>query len=93
MVSVLQSQEMTQNLLDIVTYGSYVRIAAPVIPLGVTLYSLYQSLNANTGVFPVWFWILPLLYTVIDAASIPLNIAYLSWTQVPNSELISNLND
>ena len=93
MVSVLQMQVMTQDLLNMVTYGSYVRIGAPVIPLGVTLYSLYQSLNANTGVFPVWFWILPLLYTVIDAASIPLNIAYLSWTQGSNSELLSNLND
>ena len=93
MVSLLQMQVMTQDLLNIVTYGSYVRIGAPVIPLGVTLYSLYQSLNANTGVFPVWFWILPLLYTVIDAASIPLNIAYLSWTQGSNSELLSNLND
>ena len=71
---------MTQMLADIVTVGSYVRIAGPVIPLGVTLYSLYLSLNANTGVFPVWFWILPLIYTVIDAAAIPVNIAYLVWT-------------
>ena len=72
-------QDMTQTLLDVVKYGSYVRIGATVISLGVTLYSLFQSLTANTGVFPVWFWILPLIYTIIDAAAIPLNVAYLMW--------------
>jgi hypothetical protein len=86
-------QDMTQTWLDLVTYGSYVRIAAPVIPLGVTLYSVYESLNANSGRFPTWYWVLPLLYTLIDAAAIPLNIAYLMWIQVPNSEFVSNLND
>ena len=91
MASVLQMQEMTQTLLDIVTIGSYVRIAAPVIPLGVTLYSLYQSLNANTGVFPLWFWVLPLLYTIIDASAIPLNVAYLLWTQGSTSDIEANL--
>ena len=84
---------MTQNLIDLVTIGSYVRIGAPVIPLGVTLYSLYQSLNANTGVFPTWFWVLPLLYTVIDAAAIPLNVAYLIWTQGSSSDIQSYLGD
>ncbi len=93
MVSVLQTHEMTQTLLDVVRYGSYVRIGAPVIPLGVTFYSLYQSLTANTGVFPVWFWILPLIYTIIDAASIPLNVGYLMWIDGTSADIHANLGD
>ena len=82
---------MTHTLLDIVTYGSYMRIAAPVIPLGILLYSLYQSLKF--GVIPAVPGLFLIFYTAIDAASIPINIAYLLWTQVSDSELVSNLND
>ena len=83
----------TSDLLDYVEYGSYVRLAQPLIPLGLTIWSIIQSANANTGVFPVWFWVLPLAYFIIDVSSAPLNVYYLMWSKLSNSDMVTKVND
>ncbi len=83
----------TSKLLDIVEWGSYVRLAQPLIPLGITIWSYIQAANEDTGVFPVWFWVLPLAYTIIDASSVPLNVYYLLWSALPESEMLTKVND
>ena len=73
----VELSNLTQTLKEVTTWGSWIRIAAPLIPAGVTAYSLILSLTANNAYFPTWFWILPLIYTLFDASSIPLNAFYL----------------
>ena len=83
----------TSTFLNTVEWGSWMRLAQPLIPLGITIWSYFEVANEDNGVYPVWFWLLPFAYFIIDASSVPLNIYHLIWSQSPKSQLLTYVND